>query len=69
MNPVISPMVGEIIKTPRLQAVVSGTDVGITRQLLPSDNGTSELREAHAFFEAGGDVETVDGRVYAVYMS
>jgi len=49
--------------------VVSGTDVGITRQLLPSDKGTSELREAHKFFEAGRDVETVDERVYAVYMS
>jgi hypothetical protein len=49
--------------------VVSGSDVVITRQLLPSDKGTSELREAHKFFVAGGDVETVDERVYSVYMS
>ena len=32
--------------------MVSGTDVGITQRLLPVD-GSAELREARAFFEAG----------------
>ena len=59
----------------RLQAVVSGTDVGITRQLLPQLGGTSELREAREFFEAGVwfrrtvDVETGDAMLMLVYAS